>query len=438
VPPSLDFVPSIYTPLYFYVCAGVARLIGLGLVPLRLVSIVSSVGCLLLIANLVGRQTHSRMAALLAAGLFAATYRIGGAWLDLARVDSLFLLLLLAGATLLRRQGSTLTWAAAGVLWALAFFTKQTTLIVAGPMMLYAFLSDRRRCWAFIGTFIVLVAGSTLVLDRLHDGWFRYYVFFLPGHTRWATDVFMDSWTVDLAPVALAFLAGAMALAMDLWSKDRRAFWFYVLLTAGAMGASFSTLLHEGGYANSLIPTFAAAAMLFGLGYEAVQRRLAERPGPDTAAYRTILNAAFLVQLLLLTYHPLAQVPSSGDRQAGEEFVASLRKIPGDVYVSAHPRLAQLAGKKPFTHQIAVQDVLRADTGPGAQALARELGQALQQHVFSCIVLDDDWLDDAGLQRCYRAAGQPFRRDDVFWPVTGRVVRPQVIYFPREPEGRNP
>ena len=43
-PPSLDYVPALYGPLYFYVAAGVARVLGPSLFALRLVSLLATVG----------------------------------------------------------------------------------------------------------------------------------------------------------------------------------------------------------------------------------------------------------------------------------------------------------------------------------------------------------------------------------------------------------
>ncbi len=84
-PPSLEFVPFIYTPLYYYVAALVAGIVGFGFLPLRLVSFAASLGCLGCIYLVVRRETLDRFPAVLAACLFAATYRASGGWLDLAR-----------------------------------------------------------------------------------------------------------------------------------------------------------------------------------------------------------------------------------------------------------------------------------------------------------------------------------------------------------------
>src|SRR5207249_2399660 len=102
VAPSLVYIPFNYPPLYFVVCAWVARALGPSLMTLRLVSFVASLGCGAAIARLIVIETRRRDAALLAMSLFFATYRFAGAWLDTARSDSLQLALLLLGFVILR------------------------------------------------------------------------------------------------------------------------------------------------------------------------------------------------------------------------------------------------------------------------------------------------------------------------------------------------
>ena len=161
VEPSLEFTPFIYTPLYFYVAAAVSKVLGVGFLPLRLVSFVASLGCLWLIGRFVRRETGSWTWGIVAAGLFAATYRLSGAWLDIARVDTLFLFLVLGSIHLLRFRRGPLDgggWAADG----LAFLTKQTALFIALPLALYPLLFGRG--WAriaFAVAFGGFLIGST-------------------------------------------------------------------------------------------------------------------------------------------------------------------------------------------------------------------------------------------------------------------------------------
>src|SRR2546422_5385105 len=84
VRPSLEFTPFFYPPLYFQLGAALSHLTGVGFMPLRLISFVSSLGCFALVLRLVWRDTSDRFCAWLAAGLFIATFRLDGAWYDLA------------------------------------------------------------------------------------------------------------------------------------------------------------------------------------------------------------------------------------------------------------------------------------------------------------------------------------------------------------------
>src|SRR6185369_11021976 len=70
VKPTLDFAPFIYTPLYFYVAAASAKILGVGFFSARLVSFVSSLVALALVARFVQRETRSPFHGLLAAGLY--------------------------------------------------------------------------------------------------------------------------------------------------------------------------------------------------------------------------------------------------------------------------------------------------------------------------------------------------------------------------------
>ena len=96
VAPSKDSIPFMYTPLYYYLSAGLSRLTGLSFVPLRLICIAATTGCLVVIYRYVRRITGDRFVGLIACGLFAALNGLSNAWFDRARVDmlSLFFLLL--------------------------------------------------------------------------------------------------------------------------------------------------------------------------------------------------------------------------------------------------------------------------------------------------------------------------------------------------------
>ena len=125
VQPSLHYVPWPYPPMYFWTSAAVAYVTGVGFLALRLVSFTASLATFVVIYILVRSGTSDRVAGVCAVGLYAATFRLSGAWLDLGRVDSLFLLLFLLAVLVARRARSWRGGIAVGALVFLAFFTNR-------------------------------------------------------------------------------------------------------------------------------------------------------------------------------------------------------------------------------------------------------------------------------------------------------------------------
>src|SRR6266540_1825576 len=132
--PSLDFIPLTYTPGYFYLAAGLSWILGVGFLPLRMISIAAAVALLSVLFCLAWREVREIRAGVLAAGLFAAMFGWTDGWLDVGRTDSLFLLLTCLAIYVLRWHSSLRAAVLAGVLISLAFLVKQTGLIVAIPL----------------------------------------------------------------------------------------------------------------------------------------------------------------------------------------------------------------------------------------------------------------------------------------------------------------
>ena len=68
--PSIEYIPSVYPPLYFYLSAFVAKFSGMGFFPLRLVSFLASLGAFFLVYLLVKRETGNKGIALASAALW--------------------------------------------------------------------------------------------------------------------------------------------------------------------------------------------------------------------------------------------------------------------------------------------------------------------------------------------------------------------------------
>jgi 4-amino-4-deoxy-L-arabinose transferase-like glycosyltransferase len=425
VSPSLDFVPFVYPPLYFYLSAAVTKLTGVGFLPLRLVSFGSSLGCFALIFFMVRRQARCSFAGIVAVGLFAACYRIAGAWYDIARVDMLCLLFLLAAIYLVQLDRSWPYQLLAGVLVALAFVTKQTALAVALPVMLFAVAYQRGRGLVFAAAGLLLSGGATLVLDRPHGGWYSYYVFDLPRQHEIDTAAALGFWTTDmLAAVPLA-LAGVLFFLAHEARHDRRGFFLWGAVVVGAIGAAWSGRAHSGGYNNVVIPAYAALSIIFALALDTATTTAQGRG-------KVVLAAVYLLcigQFLRLGYNPRQQLPTAADRRAGEKIISAMRAIPGDVYMPYHGYLPTLAGKRSYAHAMAVWDVARGRDEQAKERLIGEIVGAIRQRRFAAVIVDSDVFAQPDLDSCYTRSPIQFA-GNVFYPVTGMATRPKWLCLP--------
>ena len=429
--PSIHFVPFIYAPLYFYVSAGFASAIGFSLFPLRLVSFLSSLVCFAIIYAFVRRETGSRFFGLLAAALFAATFRTAGAWLDVARPDSLFLTLSLAGLYLTRSCESGLGLAAAGVLFALPFHTKQTALFIALPVMAWSISTRRGRSLPLITAFAVLTAGVAVLLNSVFHGWYKYYVLDLPSHQPLLRTWLLRFWTKDLClTLPVAFGLAVVLLVRRCPGFESRGRFFCLLGGAGMVAAAWFGRMHRGGYDNALLPAYAGLAILGAVCMWNLTRTHAAA-GSGRKALTIAVYSACAFQFGLLWYDPAGQIPSRQDAQAGREMVAALAAFPGDIFVPQHGYISELAGKHSFAHQMAICDLLSAGPSEVGNRLLSEIARAIEQHRFSAIVLDHPFLLQEAILTHYRLQYRTFNADNVFWPRTGMKTRPERILVPR-------
>jgi len=440
VSPSLEFVPFVYTPLYFYISAFISRIIGAGFVPLRLVSFISSLGCFFIIFLFVKRETKSSFFAILASCLFSATFRISGAFFDLARVDSLFLFFLLTALYLIKFKDSSKSYVLAGVFISLSFLTKQTALFMAIPITLYCILSNWRRSIFFIVTVGIIVGASTLILDYLSDGWYRYYVLELPAQHSVNPRMYARFWVADIIkPLPIVFAASIFCIVAQFLKSNKKNWLFYSVITVGVLGLSWMARLNRGGFPNALFPTYAMISILFGLAAHTAFQFIQIVPEGKQKLVETSIYLICIVQFSVLFYNPLHQIPTQDDLEAGRELVNTIQQIKGDVFVPCHGYLPALAGKNRYADESAIAELVGIfGGGPKEESkkIMNELMQAIREKRFGAIIIDipaDSWLKwlRKGVEKYYIIQQPTFYDRTVFWPVTGRKVRPQVIYVPK-------
>lgn len=212
-PPSLDFVPFFYTPGYPTVLYWLSLIIGELSLPLaRGVSLVASLGVMLGISLQVYRETRRLRYAILGAGLFAGLFRTCGAFYDLARPDSLMLLVLI-GAVIIGRDMRSLRRASlAALLMACAFFIKQTSAVFF-PVILGWSLWKRQWSGVLFGVLTLsLCSVGVMWFNEQTDGAFWSYIFEgHQGHLFLWHNILLEYWR------DLLFLAPIMLLLPLLW-----------------------------------------------------------------------------------------------------------------------------------------------------------------------------------------------------------------------------
>jgi hypothetical protein len=468
-PPSVDFIPYLYTPLYPALLATLGELFGLSYTLGRMLSVLSRVG-----SGVIGymsicapRFRHAaRLPALvgatLALGLFAAIYPYVEGWYDLVRADTMFLMLITAGiaaAANWSAEGAGLRGharvAAVAAILAFAFFTKQTGILYVAFGGAIVLVVAWRRLPTYIAVAGVIGLGGTLIANAATNGWFWVYVREIHTKHDFNMDRFWKSYgnilwhfraltivvAVGLVVTAITYLRRPpvgrrrelprQCKPLLLWSAA-----FAVSTVVGAIGwgtefahfnAYMPAFLHGALAAGAAVPALAAcAAILWGA-----------RPHPVEVMHGTAALAA--IALALTCWHarwnPRRFIPTAADVAAGDKLVRRIRELPGEVWLPSHPWYAVLAGKRPHVHRMGIKDVTwrqhRTVVG---------LDKALADHAFSAVILDNRDLDSE--LPAFRAAYRPgleLPRDERPHVYTGAQVVPAAIWVPalpaKPPEG---
>ncbi len=432
IPPSLDFIPYIYPPFYYQVSSLFARFTGNGFLPLRLVSLLSSLGCFVLIFMIVHRRTASPYAACLAVCLFAATFPLSGFWLDLARVDALFLLLLLASIFTFESSEFILCSFVSPLLLFLSYFTKQTALMVAVFLSVAAFLVFKRtaRFW-FALNFSLLLAGSFLIMNALTNGWYKYYVFDLPTQHEIISGALAAVWTDEIIQnlwIALCICIVSFINIRDTSRLESGRLIQDLAILGSLLLASYLSRIHSGSFDNSLMPAHAGIALYFGIGAASAFKATSEN-----YLVKFLLILAFAFQFVGLRYSPQAQIPTQIDRQQGERLEQLISSFKGEVYLSAHPWYLSNANKPTQAQEMAILDIIRASqSGQLGHALRTEMDTAIVEGRYEAFIIDaqDFILRVPSFDTHYQLAESNLG-GGAFHPVTGWDRSPTYLYVKR-------
>lgn len=251
--PTLEYVPFIYPPLYYWLTAGICAVVGLDFFVPRLLSLLSTLGTCGVIALWLRKEGSNWPITCTGPLAFLATYPLSGRWFDMARVDSLFLFLTLCGLYFLIYHQTTRGAVLSSTLLGAAFLTKQTALMIALPVFGSLLFLSPRHTLKTGGFLTALLGASTLGLHISSEGWSTFYTLELPKAHPIHSPAWIEFWTQDVAPVGLFLTLSTGALALLLRQTPKKGI-LYLGLAIGLVGASYSSRLHSFGYINVLMP----------------------------------------------------------------------------------------------------------------------------------------------------------------------------------------
>ncbi len=424
-PPSIDYVPFLYPPLYPMVVGALGTVLPLDFPLARGVSIAATAATCAGIWRALAREGKPLAHRAVGVGLFLSGYVFSFRWFDVARPDSLALALMVWGLVLLRESwGHAPKAVAAGVLMALAFWTKQTAFILIVGSGLAGLLAAPRQLSLYVLTIFVLDGLVLWLANRAIDVWLWHTIYTLHqqhafnglrftqkawgmlAHAAPWVGLYLVAHAVTwLRPVLLArrrLGPGTSLASQHLVVRHRgRLFW-------GVM-ATFSLLAGALGYAtqwaepNAFMPTVALCAVFVAvvLPREGMMEQVGLACVSVQLAFSALLEPHYAVVQhdgsLFASYklqRPERFVPTAHAQRVATQRREALLRASGEILALSRPWWSILAGGPGHVGSMNLNDVTPLHRG--------ELQRALQSEVrnkrFTSIWLDGEpptWLREA-------------------------------------------
>jgi hypothetical protein len=373
--------------------------------------------------------------------LFLGGYHINGFWYEVARVDSLFVALMLAGLALANYAGdSNRKLILSAGMFALAAFTKQTGFVIAIGFALYLFIKFGRRAWYFLIPFSALTVIPMLLINLSTDGWFFYHIFYIGSADPIEGNRLVNFITKEVFGVMaglsliviFATVFGIQRMGLKVLLKQPWLIGLGLAIVMSGLGR-----MRVGGNINNRMPTYAllclTPAILMQIFVQPLSSGEYIGEGRQIVWQNWIVAILILMQFALGRYSPQQHIPSSFMKQSGDRLVQTIAASKGPILVMMHPYYTVLAGKEPST-QIATLWYVRHR---GELPLPDDFVNRLKSHYYSVIISDESSFEtQPDLQQLiteYYIQAEMLSLSEAPTTLTGVIVHPKVIYRPEQP-----
>ena len=434
VEPSIDYVPYIYTPIFFYISAFITRFIGFGFFPLRLISFISTIGIAFIIAFLSFKKSRKIYWALFSFGLFLSLFSITGYWFDIARVDILGFFFLILGV-FLQFQKKEPAFLFTSLAFTLSIYTKQTFIIPIIFIFLYYIFFERKKIKKIVLPTLLSCILLLIYFLNTTNNWFYYYVFSQSGSH--SLDIFNR-----VIPETLNILKPIAGLLIIVcyyfWSTfrinkgSRKESLFYVFFLIGLFTYSLLSKINPGGYDNVLLPFYTGIVITSGFGISKLFE-LKIKKVRVSSIIQLLIVCLLIVQLYSTNFSPIKQIPTDKDRKMGEEILHLLKNIDGYTYISSASYLNLYIDKPTNAHWIAISEFLgEFSDKEGNNEIGKELVRNMQQRIdmdfYELIILDAN-PSAYSLKIPDSYVKINMLTENGFYPITGSPTGPSLFYI---------
>lgn len=439
--PTIDFIPWLYPPLYYYAVALVAKIVGLGFFAGRIVSFISTLITAVLMGWMVQRITKNRLFSFLTIALYFATYHATGYYFDIVRNDAFFTAIVVVLAFLPMLLSGKIGAIATALLFVFAFLTRQQAVFFLLPLVVWFWLRDKKLGISFTITAIALTLIAHFAIYAATHGWSTFYMFTIPSAKRtdfsiirmfdafpnFALGPFAAS-TVALVLLPLLKKEGASIVGdargwSRIFSSDTG---LLIMMALAALAAGAMSLGNEGGDRNVMMPFAAFVLPLLPIALNEIKHA---KP-----AFARYVYLAFLFQFVALYFNPLSGkmvIASAKQRAGGDEFMRKLRAMPGEVYIPYHGYITRQAGKPSHAQLLATIDVLRVHDTTSAR-LQADLNSAFARHRFSAVIMEESDAFRLNSVAHYTYAGRMITEPNIYLTRVGdAATRPEFVFVPK-------